>query len=345
MSAPSIGEILASEDTRDDNGVPRNHLGWPMIAPLPGEEHLAYKSGPNRGLVPYYRSSYYGGEIEDDYNLVKWQRRQVARGVFLGFQRGKLRNGQGGGAPYNPEIEPSTSEEKRAWDKVAEAADEEVGSHRWATHGTAIHAGTELVDLGGDLSTLDLVIRERAEAYYAAKKEWGWVPTSVETFGVEDINHVAGTWDRTMWFGAKHVIGDVKTSGTMNFAGIGFAVQLAEYAHMKVYDPATGQRSEREIPVDLELGWIIHVDRNPGGPVELYPVNIAEGWRFAGVVATVMQARSVGRKAIGKHLDPAAAALSRATSRAELEAAVGWLGREMTKHETEIANDLWRVLP
>lgn len=338
----TVGELLSPPDPRDGAGVPRNHNGWPMIRPLPGEGHLAYKSGVNAGLVPYFRSSYYGGEIEDKHALVAWQKRQVARGVFLGFQRGTLRNGPNGGAPYNPEIEPGESREKKAWDAVAERAEEEVGSYRWAKLGTAIHHATELVDLGGDLSDLSPEVRERADAYWQARKRWGWTPTSVETFGVEDTNHVAGTWDRTMWFCGRHTIGDVKTSGSMDFAGIGFAVQLAEYSRMREYDPETGERRDREIPVDLEVGWIIHVDRNPGGPVELHRVDIAEGWRFASLVAQVLEARSVGRKAIGKHLDPDLATLTRCTTRAQLTEVMST--NPISPEMREVANEMWRLL-
>lgn len=303
MSAPTADSFFAGEEA-DLTGVPRDWQDRPLIRPIPGEEHLALKKPKNpahKGLIPYDRSSYFGGNIEDDRNLVRWQKRQVARGTALMYERGKLSPGPAGGLERNPALDPALvddpKEAKAYWDSLAESAENEVGSYDKAALGTAIHSATEAIDRGDDISGWPELLRDRADAYYRFRRDLGIRPTSIETFGVEDTYHIAGTWDRTGWWAGKHCIFDVKTSGTMDFAGIGFAVQLAAYAHMKRYDPVTGERVPHEI-MDLETGWIIHVDRNLGGPVELFKVDIASGWRFAGLVAEIKKARAVGPKLI-----------------------------------------------
>lgn len=307
----------------DPGAVPRDYLDRPCIRPIPGEEHLAIKSSrsPNRGLIPYSRSSSFGAALEDDRNLVLWQKRQVARGMALLYERAKLAPGPGGGLERNPHIDPGAENDKAGkdyWNSMAERAENEVGSYDKAQLGTAIHAATEEIDRGGSLDGWHPLLVERANAYWSFTRQIGFRPTSIEVFGVEDVHHVAGTWDRTGWWQGKHKIGDVKTSSSMDFAGIGFAVQLAEYAHMSKYDPETGERTPHEI-MDLEEALIIHVDRNQYGPVELYRVDIATGWQFASLVDMVKKARKLGEKTIVEvHEDPVLQAISRADSIDEL---------------------------
>lgn len=309
----------------EDGKVPRDYLDRPCIIPLAGEEHLAIKSSrsPNRGLIPYDRSSSFGSVLEDDRNLVLWQKRQVARGVALLYERAKLAPGPAGGLQRNPLIEPDDRDGKDYWNSIADRAESEVGSYDKAELGTAIHAATEQIDGGGSLQGWPEHLVERANAYWSFIKQVGFRPTSIEVFGVEDVHHVAGTWDRTGWWGGKHKIGDVKTSGTMDFAGIGFAVQLAEYAHMAQYDPTTGERTPHEeafgVPMDLEEALIIHVGREMYSPVELYRVDIATGWRFAQLVDQVKKARTAGKKTIVEMKeDPIMHAIHRTDSMDEL---------------------------
>ena len=263
--------------------VPRDRWNRPLIILPDGSGKTA----------PYARASSFGGVLEDKSALEKWGKRQMLRGAAIEpsiidrVPHGPARE-RGGEISYN---------DKKILNTLVEAADEAVGSSDKASLGTAIHYGTELVDLGGDLSVLSDHVRERADAYHRFCKTWGLRMTSVERFGVEDENRVAGTWDRTgvvPWKPDVACILDVKTSSTMDFAGIGFGVQLAEYAHMSEYDPATGRRTPHE-NMDLSEAWIIHIGRNMGDPVELFRVDIARGWKYARLVAEVKAARKAGK--------------------------------------------------
>lgn len=266
--------------------VRRDQWGRPLIQ-LPGGGERAYS-----------RASSFGNVIDDRTFLELWIQRQIARGLAMSPDLiERIRN------IGDPDADPATKSKKnRVLNSINEVAQDRAGSNVKSTLGTAIHLGTELVDKGLPLDELSPLVRERALAYWRFCQEEGIRPTSVEVFGVEDVHEVAGTWDRTGWWRRKHKIVDVKTSGSMDFAGIVFAVQLAEYAHMCAYDLATGQRTPHEV-MDLEQAIIVHVGREAGSPVELFEVDITVGWEYAKLVAEVKRARKEGKHAIREPRD------------------------------------------
>lgn len=310
--------------------VPRDRWDRPLITPPDG--------GPR---IPYARASSFGKVLEDTSNLDRWGKRQMIRGVAIDpsilerVPQGPARQ-RGGELSRN---------DKKALDRLVDAADEAVGSQDKAAIGTAIHAATEAVDLGGDLSALTPHLRERANAYHAFCREWAIKVASVEVFGVEDVNRVAGTWDRTgtmAWSREALSVLDIKTSSTMDYAGIGFAVQLAEYAHMFAYDPATEERTPHE-SMDLDVAWIIHVGREEGSPIELFRVDIAMGWRHANLVAAVRAARREGSRAISP-VDENEATILTAASVAELHEAFAVQGSSWTARHRALASERARAL-
>jgi hypothetical protein len=278
QAKPALPPTLEEEN---EGKVPRDRHDRPMIW-LP--------DGSKR--APYARASSYGGQIEDKFNLQLWEMRQVLRGCAIDPT-----------IPQRvPEIakdrakqsEDFSKKDKDAMNALVEQAKEAAGSNDKSGLGTAIHAATEFIDRGESLDGLSELLVDRANAYYKATTEAGLRHNSIETFGVEDLNEVAGTWDRSSsatWFGGKNRIADVKTSGSMHFAGIGFMVQLAEYAHMQAYE-LDGTRTPHE-NMDLDVAVIIHVDRNMGGPVEIYEVDIARGWEYAHLARQIILSRRV----------------------------------------------------
>lgn len=316
---------VATKEMEEEGKIPRDNWNRPMIW-LPDMSRR----------VAYARASSYGGQLEDKSALEKWGKRQMLRGAAIDpsiierVPQGPAR--QRGGEP--------AYQDKKTLDRLVEQADEAVGSQDKAALGTAIHYGTEVVDLGGSLENLTPLVRNRADAYYRACREAGLVMTSVEQFGVEDINQVAGTWDRLgyvpFWPGKIQRVLDVKTSGSMDFAGIGFQVQLAEYAHMKRYDPETGDRVPHET-MDLEQAVIIHVDREMDGPVSLHRVDIAAGWRYSRLAREVILARRAGTKGI-TDIDELYILIGAAGTVEELHEAFEATGAQWTTKHRELAS-------
>lgn len=336
------------EDEVEDQ-VKRDTYGRPLI------------EQPDGSTKPYSRASSYGGQLDDKTNVEKWSKRQVVRGVAIALRGGK--------APafldsiperlFDPwEDQDGTKGDKKMLDSLVERAQDMAGSNLKSQLGTDIHYATELIDLGESLADglkdfepeRRSILMERADAYYKKTTEMGLKWDSVETFGVQDDLEVAGTWDRRGWvpWWPEHqqVIGDVKTSSTMDFAGITYAVQLATYAHMKAYDLQTHERTPHE---DMNEKWalIVHVERFKGGLVELYPVNIDWGWRHARLAREVIMARREGGKkgkdAVIARLDEREALIRSMTTRADLEEQLptiftfpDWL--------QNLARDRWNVL-
>jgi hypothetical protein len=322
--------------------VPRDRWDRPLI------------TQPDGSREPYNRASSYGGQLEDKTNVEKWKVRQTVRGMAI-----LLRQNPSLFAPlpeylYDP-WEDQQSSEKRTLDVLGERAQDAAGSNLKSSLGTDIHYATELVDAGDDLEAKlsifepwrkDLLI-ERANAYHKYTRELGLRWDSIETFGVQDDLKVAGTWDRRgyvpWWPEHRQVIGDVKTSSSMDYAGIGFSVQLATYAHMCEYVIATGERIPHE---DMNEDWalIIHVDRNKGGPVEAFKVDIAWGWSAAVYARGVILARREGRKDRITRIDEREALILSQRTKQEL-LAIEPETRGWPKHLRQLAEQRWEMVP
>lgn len=277
-SGPAQFEFVTLEEENEAK-IPRDRYQRPLIW-LP--------DGSKR--VPYARASSYGGKLQDKTALELWKQRQVVRGMAI--DRSLADRVPPIALDRANQSEQFSKADKDALNSIVEQAQEAAGSNDKSGLGTAIHAATEYIDRGDSLDGMSDFLVERANAYHKATREAGIKPLTIETFGVEDENQVAGTWDRTIaasWFGGKQRIGDVKTSGSMDFAGLDFMVQLAEYAHMSAYE-LDGSRTPHE-NMDMEIGVIIHVGREKESPVELYEVDIARGWKYARLAREVIMAR------------------------------------------------------
>ena len=288
MTSPTPESFFA-EPSDPELLVPRDQWGRPLIAPLDGGKP-----------VGYHRASSFGKLLDDTYHLDLWVQRQTAYGMALTPEL--VTRALAVGSPDEVKLtsERQYKQRRAALDVIVEQAQEAAGSNVKSALGTAIHGATELVDKGESLDGLDPLLRERAEAYWRFCRSEAIEITSIETFGVDDVHRVAGTWDRTGWWRASHRVIDVKTGSSMDFAGIVYAVQLAEYAHMQEYDLATGERTPHD-GIDLAEALIVHVPREMGAPVEAFTVDIEVGWRHAILVDAVTRARKEGKKAIRFH--------------------------------------------
>jgi hypothetical protein len=123
--------------------------------------------------------------------------------------------------------------------EYCEAAIEAARGTAAATTGTALHTMTQHHDLGHPLG----VIPDSARADIASYARATSVLTAlhVEQPMVHDGLLVGGTPDRIVDFGGRTYIADVKT-GSIDYAAMKIAMQLAVYAHSTIYDPTTDKR-------------------------------------------------------------------------------------------------------
>lgn len=239
--------------------------------------------------VGYRRSSSYGAPLEDSRRLELWKMRQVARGVArradLGLAVTRAEVGLEGEAQEQ-------RESKRRLDELCQDAMEVVESGAKASIGTSLHDVFEMVDLGRDPGHLPEQWRPDLAAY--RKLTEGFRVLSSELFVVQDDHRVAGTLDRAVEVlvplpvtdkrgdtvaviePGSVLIGDVKTSGSMDFAGCKFGVQCWSYATATPYDPIQKLRTPWEHePPRQDWAVIFHV-ASGSGQARLHWVDLAE---------------------------------------------------------------------
>jgi hypothetical protein len=143
-----------------------------------------------------------------------------------------------GGTPYT-----WGDDAKKAVNKIHERAAEVALAHKGADIGTAVHTMTERVDRG---EQFDAGIYEAdITAYVSAliRAELYVDPAHIECRLVCDELEMAGTADRILAHAdGRRLIADIKTGASVDYGGLGWAAQLASYAHGTLYDVAKAQR-------------------------------------------------------------------------------------------------------
>lgn len=243
--------------------------------------------GPDGKVRSYTRVTTWAGTVDERHNLEKWQQRQVALGLAA---RPDLL----------ARVAACQPDDKDELAKLCEQAIEASKGSAGANLGIALHAFTERVDLGEDIS-IPAPWDADVAAYRATLAAAGVriVPEYVERVVVNHTLQVAGTFDRLAEVpGLGLTVCDVKTGGFLSFQSI--AVQLALYARGEaLYDPATETCSPMPA-VNQEWGIVIHL---PAGKAtcELLAVDLRAGWDAAQICGSVRRWRT--RKDIARPFD------------------------------------------
>lgn len=258
--------------------IKRDRWGRPLITPPGGGKPIGYT-----------RASSLGSALEDNYGLTLWKQRMTALGVASRRDLVLAAN--------------ANREDKNELNKVVEQAMEAAQSSARASIGTSMHAYAEMVDRGQDPGYIPEEFAADLAAYRALTEPL-FEHIAIEQFCVCDELKVAGTPDRvsrlrqpltapddTTIPAGDVVITDEKTSGSMDFGAIKFAVQLAVYAHGTAYDPATGDRTPWPGLPRHDWALIVHCPAGEG-TAQLYWVNVAAGWDLAQLSVHVRGQRS-----------------------------------------------------
>ena len=282
MTPNKVADFLASEPATD---FKRDRWGRPIIAQTDGSKP-----------VGYVRSSSAAKVVDDTYNLEMWARRGVVYGMAhspdLVAQLLAL-----GGAPQTWD-----KGEKIVVNDLAVEAQRVAKSHAAAEIGTALHRMTERLDLGEDVEAG--AYNSDLEAYAESLTRSGIVirPEFVECRMVCDDLRMAGTADRIVDFSSdspiREVLGleagelmiaDLKTGTSIDFGALGFAAQLAAYAHGHLYDIQTDERVETP-NINKRHGLIIHLPAGQGVCV-LYLVDLVAGYAAAELANQIRHVR------------------------------------------------------
>lgn len=244
--------------------IERDRWGRPLVIPPEGGKPVGYT-----------RATTFVDCLEDKSNLMKWKARMAVSGLM---RRPDLQLA----------VTATAAEDKRKLDSLVEEALEAAGASASATIGTAIHALTERLDRGEELTNIPPAYQADLEAYRAATSPLEVV--QIETFGVVDSLKVGGTWDRIVRYQGRNYIADVKT-GSIEYGILKIAMQLGMYANAEQYDHTTGTRTP--LPdVDKDRAIIIHLPAGTG-TCQLVWVDIRRGWEAVHVAAQVRAWRAL----------------------------------------------------
>lgn len=184
--------------------------------------------------------------------------------------------------------------------RVADKASEVAGAKQASELGTAIHAWTEAVERDG-VAVEDVPggLRPYVEAYIHALSAAGvsTVPDMVERVVYNSLTGWAGTLDRVYRLAdGTQVIGDVKTSKTLDFSYLSFATQLACYATADYMLSLDGARWEPMPAVGDVYGVIAHVPSNQSGHCELVTIDLRVGMAALELAHEVIEARRTPKR-------------------------------------------------
>lgn len=309
MSA-TVEELLGIDEARVD--FKRDQWDRPLIVPVGG--------GKAQG---YTRCSSAAKTVDDTFNLELWARRNVAFGMSQDRSL-VARVLAVGGAP-------------KEWDKagrstvnkIVEDAQQVAKAHEAADIGTAVHELTHRLDRGEDV--IAGPYQDDLVAYRQAQLAAGLIvnPDWIECRMVCDALAMAGTADRifTVEPGSplarflglepgEAIIGDLKTGESVDYGALGWAAQLAAYAHGELYDIETDERIATPT-INRQRGLIVHLPAGQGR-CDLYLVDLIGGYEAARLANEIRATR----KAAKGWLEPMALAAPIPTSDDDLMAAL-----------------------
>lgn len=262
----------------------RDRWGRPLVALPDGS-----------GSEGYRRASSYGSPLEDPFRLDKWKLRQVAIGMMLRPALGVAL------AAVYPDLdsdnEGAAKDAKDEVDRIVEEAMRVAGAEEKANIGTALHKICERIDRGLDPGFIPPAYEQDIIAYVDMISAFEVL--SIERIVVQDKYKVGGKLDRVVRLkrpmtvrraknrGGVHypaivlpagtvVLGDQKTSQTMDYAGSKFALQCWCYANGVPYDPVAKVREDwgHEPP---NKDWAVIFSTPSGqGKASLHWVNLAD---------------------------------------------------------------------
>lgn len=256
----------------DQGDVPRDRWGRPLI-----------------DGKPYTRASTLAKALDDTSNLMQWKARKVAEGM--------------GQAADLVALAATSRGDKKVLDDVVERAMDRAGAGGGRDIGTGIHAATEMLDGGEDITGLPTDLQKDALAYQDCYAGLGLTPVLAETFVVNRHLQSAGTFDRLMVDrDGDTLITDIKTVGegkdaaySARWSGLAWSIQLAVYAFASPWTAATGVVSwsgwDIQPPrVDKGIVWVI---RRGQGTCEPVTVDLTVGLRAANMCADVRDIRKL----------------------------------------------------
>lgn len=291
----------------------------PLATPRPelirnGRYHIPPLGNPTGKTVARTRVTNFVKTVSDTYTLSRWQQREVAIGFAKREDLYDLLCATDLGDRDAVQTIADRAMEAAKSDRVGRAH-----GHGGNETGTALHAHTDQVDRGQPVTARRVWAPKLANYRQAlADHLLEVVPDMIELRVVIERFNLAGTFDRILAFAEPSstrnplFIGDLKTQKSF-YTWWEIAMQLALYAHADALWDVEQCRFLEMPPVSWDLAIVTHMpmvhDGDDPDRVQLYGVDIAEGWRACQLVEDVRQLRKAGRY-WGKPLEPLSGTLS-----------------------------------
>lgn len=284
---------------KGDGVTETKHHRFPLPPPL-REYAPEYERG--KYLVPsvtgesafdsYERATTIAKAVDETSLLEKWKVRQVLKGIKA-----------------NPhlihEVDPDDNSwsGKRKINDLAEDAMVRIGSSRNSEFGDSVHAWSAAVENGQvALSQVPDEIRPYVEVYLRELAAYGvrTVPGMIERVVYNSEAGAAGSFDRIQQLAdGTMVIGDIKTSASINYSWLSISVQLAEYAYADALLSEDGSQWLPMVPVSREIALVAHIPSDAYPPVcVLKTVNLSAGKYALDLAVNLRAARNAAGKVI-----------------------------------------------
>lgn len=309
----------------DLSGAPAGRSTETMGYPLPPRppRAVAVYDGWGRYKLPspstgrptgFTRATTVASTLDDTYNLSRWKRRETAKNL-LDCHRAALAEPPGG-SELGDLLEAirfaHSAENKGDLDAALDVLDDLCGARDAAELGTAVHAWLEAVDLA---MVRPADVPEMFAPYVAAYQDvlcrYGLVaePAYVERVVLNDRGEesIAGTLDRIYRVVAtgELVLGDVKTSKTLEYGWLTYATQLAIYGYANHMLAADGSGWEPMPVINADYGIIVHVPSDQPERADAVTMDLWYGGEAAALAIEARSRRRQAKKAVPhKHAIP-----------------------------------------
>ena len=263
----------------DENGADvraTEHVGYPLPPP-DGRPPVGMSRGrymvphPGTGVpTSYARATSLAGALDDTYHLERWKERMAFQGAatdpaLLRKYRAAAENGAGA-YKLNAIIEDA---------RIA------AGSADASEFGTATHAWLEAIDQGRIIpSMVPEIYRPHVDAYLNRLADYAVrpVPELTERTVINLRYGVVGTFDRVYLLpDGRMVMGDVKTSKTLQYGYLSFSMQLAIYADADYMLSIDGKTWEPMPELVDEWALLAHVPSNAPENASAVPFDLNYG--------------------------------------------------------------------
>jgi hypothetical protein len=284
-------------------------MGYPL-PPAPPRAVATY-DGWGRYKLPspttgrptgFTRATTVASTLDDTYNLSRWARRETARNVLRGDCGGNELMVR---ATLNALDEAFDEGKNSAIDAVLDELDDACGSRDAAELGTAVHAWLEAVDLG-TLRPADVPeqFQPYLRSYRGVLARYGLVPEPryVERIVLNDRGEetIVGTLDRIYRVAAtgELILGDVKTSKTLEYGYLAYSVQLALYGFATMMLASDGSGWEPMPAINQDYALIIHVPSDQPERSEAVTIDLKFGAETCVAALDARRRRKEAKKAV-----------------------------------------------